>query len=232
MKTVLLKTNLAQPDPLKTDPHKADPPKTYPPKTDPWIGSVLWGRIGGAALVLTAFILQGRGIEFGPDDQQAAFGAVESALAAAGVLMAIVSKYRQKAKAKQTGQAGAIALPLALALLVACAVAASFCGCTPNQTATSQIMSETSDPHAIARAVYLDARTWYNEAQQSFLDGQASLAIEQRRRFNALLDDVGRALDLWGATLALGRDDTFDREAFRKAKNQLIDAGFVLLTKD
>jgi len=42
----------------------------------------------------------------------------------------------------------------------------------------------------------------------------------------------GRALDLWGATLALGRDDTFDREAFRKAKNQLIDAGFVLLTKD
>jgi len=227
MKTAPLKTNLAQADPAKTAPAKADPSKT-----DPWIGSVLWGRIGGAALVLTAFILQGRGIEFGPDDQQAAFGAVESALAAAGVLMAIVSKYRQKAKAKQTGQAGAIALPLVLALLVAGAVAVSFCDCAPNQTATSQIMSETSDPHAIAKAVYLDARTWYNEAQQSFIDGQASLAIEQRRRFNALLDDAGRALDLWGATLALGRDDTFEREAFRKGKNQLIDAGFVLLTRN
>jgi len=222
MKTSPLKSNLAQPEPAKTDPSKPDP----------WIGSVLWGRIGGAALVLTAFILQGRGIEFGPDDQQAAFGAVESALAAAGVLMAIVSKYRQKAKAKQAGQAGAIALPLVLALLVACAVVVSVCGCAPNQTATGQIMSQTADPHAIARAVYLDARTWYNEAQQSFLDSQASLAIEQRRRFNALLDDAGRALDLWGATLALGRDDTFDREAFRKAKNQLIDAGFVLLNKD
>ena len=157
MKTAPLKSNLVQPDPAKT----------APLKTDPWIGSVLWGRIGGAALVLTAFILQGRGIEFGPDDQQAAFGAVESALAAAGVLMAIVSKYRQKAKKKQTGQAGAIVLPLVLALLVAGAVAVSFCGCAPNQTATSQIMSETTDPHAIARAVYLDARTWYNAAQQS-----------------------------------------------------------------
>ncbi|WP_054030984.1 hypothetical protein [Desulfatitalea tepidiphila] len=232
MKTAPLKSNLAQPDPVKTDLPKTDPPKTDPQKTDPWIGSVLWGRIGGTALVLTAFILQGRGIEFGPDDQQAAFGAVESVLAAAGVLMAIVSKYRQKAKAKKTGQAGAIALPLVLALLVAGAVALSFCGCAPNQTATSQIMSETSHPHAIAKAVYLDARTWYNQAQQGFIDSQASLAIDQRRRFNALLDDVGRALDLWGATLALSRVDTFEREAFRKAKNQLIDAGFVLLTQN
>jgi len=74
--------------------------KTDPPKTDPWVDSVLWGRIGGAALVLTAFILQGKGIVLGEDERQAAFGAVESVLAAAGVIMAIVSKYRQKAKPK------------------------------------------------------------------------------------------------------------------------------------
>ena len=211
---------------------KTNPVQTDPSKTDPWIGSVVWGRIGAAVMVLTAFVLQGLGIEFGQDDQQASFGAVESILAAAGVILAIVSKYRQKALEKRSGQAGSAALPLLLALILAGMLAVSLSGCGTNQTATQQIMSETSDPHAIAKAVYLDARTWYNDAQQSLIDCQASLTIEKRRQFNAHLDEVGRALDLWGATLALNRDDGFEKESFRKAKNRLIDAGFLLLTEE
>ena len=121
------------------------------------------------------------------------------------------------------------------ALLPAVALAAMLavgpCSCMEHHTATRQIISETKTPKPIAQAIYQDGRTWYNDAQQRFIDHRASLSIEKQRQYNALLDDIGRALDLWGTTLSLGRYDAYEKAAFRKAKNKLIDTGFVLLNE-
>lgn len=140
-----------------------------------------------------------------------------------------------KDKPGGTGQAGRARMVVIVIMALTCmggATLSGFTGCANNQTATQQIMSETSDPLAITRAVYLDARRWYNDAQQTFIDSRAALSDEKQRQYNDLLDDIGLALDVWGDSLALGKLYDLDKEEFRKAKNKLIDAGFILLAGD
>jgi hypothetical protein len=73
-------------------------------KSDSWIGSLLWGRVGGALLVFIAFGLSLIGIEFSTEEQSQAFDAVQMAMAGVGVIMAFVSKWRETKK-NQSGNA-------------------------------------------------------------------------------------------------------------------------------
>jgi hypothetical protein len=82
-------------------------------KSDSWIGSLLWGRVGGALLVFIAFGLSLIGIEFSTEEQKQAFDAVQMAMAGVGVIMAFVSKWRESKKS-QSGNAS-IGLILAVA---------------------------------------------------------------------------------------------------------------------
>ena len=58
--------------------------------------SLLWGRTGGAVLVLAGVALSYWGIEFGAEDQEQAYNGVALILSTIGGLMALVSKLRER----------------------------------------------------------------------------------------------------------------------------------------
>ena len=141
-------------------------------KTDKWWGSLLWGRIGGAVMVLSAFVMQGLGIEFGAEDQQAAFGAVESIMAGVGAVMVLVSKAREskKTKADQSGKAS-VGVMAALAIFGAMALLAAGCATGPSQYA-----ADNPDSYLI-RAI--DAAGFSPEGTQEMVSAviQAEIAM-------------------------------------------------------
>ena len=61
-------------------------------------------------------------------------------------------------------------------------------GCATNQSATRQISDQGGGVYDIARASYLDARTWYNDAQEEFI---RHLPMMDRTR----IDEYNRMLD-------------------------------------
>ena len=63
---------------------------------DSWVGSLLWGRVGAAILVILSLIMGSLGFEFGHDEQGKAFEIISGILAAIGAGMALVSKVREK----------------------------------------------------------------------------------------------------------------------------------------
>ena len=66
---------------------------------DPWIVSVIWGRLGAAILALLAFILGIVGYVFGPEDIEQAGGVITAILAGIGGMLALISKVRESKKA-------------------------------------------------------------------------------------------------------------------------------------
>lgn len=209
-------------------------------KTDSWVGSVLWGRIGGAVLVLAAFVMQGLGVDFSAEDQQQTFGIVESVLASVGTLLVLISKYREKVKEKdvqpasvsRSGQAslGAIVLApwIGVFILVAALLMAPFIigGCA-GQTAVEQISQQTSSPLTLSKAAYIDASDIYIDAGNSYADYKSileesnpKLAADVKKKFT----EANEALDKWGAFLILG-DPTFDEsETFKELRLLIIQA--------
>lgn len=67
---------------------------------DGWWVSLLWGRIGAAALLIAALVLGYFGYNFEAPDQQAFFGLVEGILAAVAAILVIISKVRESKKIK------------------------------------------------------------------------------------------------------------------------------------
>jgi len=98
----------------------------------------------------------------------------------------------------QSGQAR-VATLIAMTLLAA-VLAFGFTGCAPNQqTATGQIVEQTSDPGAIALAVFADAQDAYIEALELYRPYREALRaadpdldaeiIGYFRKANTVLDD-------------------------------------------
>jgi len=67
---------------------------------DPWIVSVVWGRIGAALLALIAFILGIYGYTVSPEDTATVYDLVAAIFAGCAGLWAIISKIRETKKAE------------------------------------------------------------------------------------------------------------------------------------
>jgi hypothetical protein len=104
-------------------------------------------------------------------------------------------------------------------------------GCGTTASTTQQIASqEKATALDIAKASYLDARYYYNEAQETFIRNVVSLPMEKRQSYSEALDEMGVYLDAWGVAISLGKyNNAEDKEKFLEAKNKLIDLGFHLL---
>lgn len=67
---------------------------------DTWVGSLIWGRVGGGILALSGAILGAYGFEFGAEDQEALYTIVSGSLSSIGAIMAIISKMREQRRGK------------------------------------------------------------------------------------------------------------------------------------
>ena len=65
---------------------------------DSFSASLLWGRIGAAVLMLASVAMGPLGIDFGVEAQQATFDAVAAVLGGIAVVLAVVSKARERKK--------------------------------------------------------------------------------------------------------------------------------------
>ena len=70
---------------------------------DTWKGSLIWGRVGAAVLTVLAILVSAFGINFGPEDQQAVFEVISGIMAGIGVIMTLISKWKEQYKAKVNG---------------------------------------------------------------------------------------------------------------------------------
>jgi len=70
-------------------------------KKDPWIVSVVWGRIGAAVLALFAFVLGIFGYSMGMEDVGAANQLITAIIAGVGGILALISKIRETKKVKK-----------------------------------------------------------------------------------------------------------------------------------
>jgi len=69
-------------------------------KKDPWIVSVVWGRIGAAVLALLAFVLGIFGYSMGMEDVGSANQLITAIIAGVGGILALISKIRETKKIK------------------------------------------------------------------------------------------------------------------------------------
>ena len=107
-------------------------------------------------------------------------------------------------------------------------------GCAGQQTATQQIAEQGGSALQVSKAAYLDARTWYNDAQEQFIRYLPAMSPEQKFEYNGLLDKCGAALDAWRAALMLGQAGTGtggEPGEFRRIRQEIIDAGLMALAK-
>jgi hypothetical protein len=170
-------------------------------KTDSWIGSMVWGRIGGAALVMLAFVLQSFGVDFGVEDQAKTFEAINGVLASVGTVLVVVSKWREQRK-KTKAQSGSAVLMVVAVLCLSAIAALTLASCA------GQSQNE--------RELYLEARVWYNEAQLQFINVKPTLGQDKIDQVNEMLDTVGLSLDLWGG---IGGPTA----SYKEARDALID---------
>jgi len=216
-------------------------------KTDTWTGSVVWGRIGGAVLLIVAFIAQGLGIDFGAQDQQQAFGVIQTLLASIGGLMIMISKYREKIKEKSAageqksprsdGQSGKATLVLLIAadiallttvvMLAGGAIVAGFSGCAPQQSAVMQITAQTDDTGKLAAAMYYDAQGLYKNAASMYLQYRSYLKARRPEidtRVKATLNEMKATLDKWRLLRDMTRIDaiTAGSERYQAMRRQII----------
>ena len=70
-------------------------------KPDTLIESLQHGRLLSAALVFAGLVLASFDIEFGEEDQKHVLNILDQLLIAAGALIALISKYREKWKLRQ-----------------------------------------------------------------------------------------------------------------------------------
>jgi hypothetical protein len=224
-------------------------------KTDSWIGSAFWGRIGGSLLVLGAFLLQLFGVDFSAEDQATAYEAISGILAGVGMVLVIISKWREQLKAakdrvqaeagaqpakagSQAGSASAMLLTILLAGIVAFGGVLTL-GCAGAKPYTAQIKDQGGTPIQVASAAYADALKWYNDAQAAFTERVKALppaarndpkVVRRMIQINDIFVRAGKVLDTWG----LARDLTslhVNEAAWKAAKDELIDAGLILFTE-
>lgn len=197
-------------------------------KTDTWIGSAVWGRIGGAVMILAAFIAQGIGIDISAEEQQQAFGAIQTMMAAIGGLLVVISKFREKAREKrsdqappaansQSGSANVVAMAIAAALTVCIAATLwlGITGCMPRQTATQQIAAQTTDRQTLVLASYVDAQDAYIKAAETYLPYATVMRETEPDLHARILDmfiEADRLLDTWRRT---GTLDPQGKQTFR-----------------
>ncbi len=70
-------------------------------KKDPWIVSMVWGRIGAAVLALFAFVLGIFGYSMGAEDVGAANEMIMAVISGIAGLLALISKIRETKKVKK-----------------------------------------------------------------------------------------------------------------------------------
>lgn len=72
-----------------------------PYRKDPWIVSIIWGRIGAAVLCMVALVLGLLGYTLTPEDQNAIVELIGKALPGVGGVLIIASKIRESKKTKE-----------------------------------------------------------------------------------------------------------------------------------
>ncbi len=104
-------------------------------------------------------------------------------------------------------------------------------------TIPQQIRDQGGSALDVNRATYLQALSWYNDAQEDFIyqvqafDPQARKAIGPKIvEINGLFSEMGGILDVWRDATTLADMDVADRD-WRALRNRLIDAGLNFIIK-
>ncbi len=132
--------------------------------------------------MLVAIALQGFGIEFGQEDQQAALGAVETVLTGIGSIMIIGSKLREKKRKEKTDQSGkaSVGAMAFIAILGALTLLAAACATGPSQYA-----ADNPDSYLV-KAISAAGMTPEGVQQQISAIVQAEIAMGTFSREDAL----------------------------------------------
>jgi len=98
---------------------------------------------------------------------------------------------------------------------------------TSGQTATQQIINETNDPVAIARAAYLDALNNYTKWVEKYVDRYQNYVIMRNvdihRQIVHLFDKMDNILNTWDAVSQMGITPEKGQQDFADMLESVID---------
>jgi hypothetical protein len=97
--------------------------------------------------------------------------------------------------------------------------------CAPQQSATQQILDQTSDPIAIGKALVLDAELAFDNAWQAYKPNRKVLHVrhpEQAQQLDQAFKEASEELDRWHQYAALGQVGELDSTTFPAFRRSII----------
>jgi ABC-type glycerol-3-phosphate transport system substrate-binding protein len=110
-------------------------------------------------------------------------------------------------------------------IILAAAILAAGCSTTPQQTATQQILEQTTDPIAIGKALVLDAEDAFAAAWQAYEPNRMVIQArhpEQAQQLDRAFAEASAELDLWHQYAALGQVGNLDATTFPAFRRSII----------
>jgi hypothetical protein len=110
--------------------------------------------------------------------------------------------------------------------LIICAIITMLiAACTPQQTATQQILEQTNDPIAIGKALVLDAEVAFDNAWQAYRPNRDIIKArhpEQAQELDLAFKSASEELDRWHEYAALGQIGNLDSTTFPAFRRSII----------
>ena len=110
-------------------------------------------------------------------------------------------------------------------IILAAAIMAAGCATTPQQTATQQILEQTTDPIAIGKALVLDAEDAFMAAWEAYSPNRMVIQArhpEQAQQLDSAFKSASAELDLWHQYAALGQVGKLDATTFPAFRRSII----------
>jgi ABC-type glycerol-3-phosphate transport system substrate-binding protein len=110
-------------------------------------------------------------------------------------------------------------------IILAAAILAAGCSTTPQQTATQQILEQTTDPIAIGKALVLDAEDAFAAAWQAYEPNRMVIHArhpEQAQQLDSAFKSASAELDRWHQYAALGQVGKLDATTFPAFRRSII----------
>jgi ABC-type glycerol-3-phosphate transport system substrate-binding protein len=110
-------------------------------------------------------------------------------------------------------------------IILAAAILAAGCSTTPQQTATQQILEQTTDPIAIGKALVLDAEDAFAAAWEAYEPNRMVIQArhpEQAQQLDRAFKEASDELDRWHQYAALGQVGNLDSTTFPAFRRSII----------
>lgn len=196
-----------------------------------WLKGLVAAIISSAASAVTVAIIDPTDFNFttGLSNLLAVIGA--SALVGAAL-------YLKQSPLPDWGSVGLNKINKISIMFVVFAVLLMGAGCG-QQSYVGQIRDQGGTYLDISRAARLDALTWYNDAQEKFIENINTMpptaaadpkVIKWVAKMDDLFDTGGEVLDKWRLANTIAGMETSETE-WKKARDALIDAGVGLFTE-